>query len=167
LDALANLASHLEAWWTPIISLAALIGLWLTATGLIALSSKSQGGRGRALAALASGALLVNLPELMDALSQTLLSNDSLSPLSYAAPKSHSASSLVKAAVLAIGLVGLIGVARGAYLLRLAPAEGGGLPRALVHMAGGVVCVNLPEFLRILAAALGGDAQALVASIVG
>jgi hypothetical protein len=147
--------------------MAALVGLWLTVSGLMALSSKSQGGRGRALAALASGALLVNLPELIDALSQTLFSADSLSPLAYSAPKGHSAGSLVKVSVLAIGLIGLIGVARGAYLLRLSPAEGGGLPRALVHMIGGVVCVNLTEFLRLLAAALGGDAQALLASIVG
>ena len=166
-DILSSLAPHLAAWWTPITLIAAAAGLWLSISGLMALASERPGSKGRALAALVSGVLLLNLPDLMDALRQTLLSADSASPLSYAAPMGHPAGSLVRVVVLAIGLVGLVGVARGVYLLRLSPSEGGGVPRALVHLAGGILCVNLTEFLRLLAASLGGDAQALVEAIVG
>lgn len=166
-DLLQNLIPHLEAWWGPITLIAAAIGLALAVSGLTGLALGNGERRWKAFASLLSGVLLINLPELMDVLSQTILSADSASPLSYAAPRNHPAGNLVRVSVLVIGLVGLIGVARGVYLLRLAPAEGGGPARALVHLIGGILCVNLVEFLKLLAASLGGEVEAIIATIVG
>jgi hypothetical protein len=165
-DLLANLAPHLEAWWGVITALGALAGLCLAISGLAGLAGRGGRGRARALTTLLSGVLLLNLPEVLDVLSRTLVGTDAADVLSYRPPAAEGGS-LVRVAVLALGLTGLVGVARGLYLLGLGPAEGGGLPRALVHLAGGILCVNFVEFVKILASSLGGEVQALVEAVVG
>lgn len=166
LDPLASLVPHLEAWWGTIGTIAALIGLALAVKGLAGLAGRPDGRRRGAFLALVSGILLLNLPELLDVLSGTILGRDSAEVLSYR-PPDHPAAGLMRLVFLAVALVGLIGTARGVYILGLPGGEGGGLPRALVHLAGGILCLNLPEFLRLLAASLGGEVEALVAAIVG
>lgn len=166
-DILANLVPHLEVWWGVLLVIITMIGLALTVSGLLGLASARPGGGGKkAFLTLLAGAVLLNAPELLDALSQTLLGGDSADLLSYR-PPAHAAAGYLRVAVLAVGLVGLVGVARGVCILRLTGGEGGGLPRALAHIVGGVLCVNLTEFLKILAATFGGDVEAVVSALVG
>ncbi|MDR2368431.1 MAG: hypothetical protein LBF58_10070 [Deltaproteobacteria bacterium] len=165
-DILANLIPHLEPWWGTLGVIVALIGLTLTVKGLAGLANRPRGGARMAFVTLLSGILLLNAPEFMDVLAQTLFSRDSADVLSYR-PPAHAASGIFRLVVLVVGLTGVIGVARGIYILRLSGGEGGGLPRALVHIAGGILCVNLVEFLRLLAASLGGEAESIVTSVIG
>jgi hypothetical protein len=147
----------------------ALIGLALVVkglAGLAGLAARPDGRRLGAFLALASGILLINFPELLDALSQTILGRDSADALSYR-PPANPAAGYLRLVFLVVAIVGLVGVARGVYILRLTGGEGGGLPRALVHMVGGILCLNLPEFLRLLAASVGGEVEALVSAIIG
>ncbi|MDR1486765.1 MAG: hypothetical protein LBT62_02045 [Deltaproteobacteria bacterium] len=166
-DLLLNLIPHLETWWGVLEVIVAAIGLFLVVSGLVGLSGRQDGGKKRALLTLIAGTLMLNAPSLLDAFAQTLFTQNSAEVLSYHPPDSNPASGYIRLAVLAVALTGLIGVARGLYLMRLSPGEGGGLARALVHMTGGVICVNLVEFLKLLAASLGGDVEILVTSILG
>jgi uncharacterized membrane protein len=165
-DILANLIPHLESWWTVLTVIVSLIGLALLVIGLLGLSKVQAEGKKKAFLTLLAGVLLLNSPEFMDVLAQSLFSHDSAEVLSYR-PPTGAAAGLIRLAVLVVGLVGLIGVARGIYLLKLAPGEGGGVPRALVHIIGGILCVNLVEFLRLLAASLGGEVESIVSAILG
>jgi hypothetical protein len=165
-DILSNLIPHLEAWWSVLGVIIAFIGLALLVKGLLGLASRVQGGPKSAFVTLICGIVLINAPEFMDVLAQSLFNNDSAQVLSYR-PPNHAASGLFRLVVLVVGLTGMIGVARGVYILRLSGGEGGGLPRALVHIAGGILCVNLVDFLRLLAASLGGEVQSIVTSILG
>ncbi|MDR2386801.1 MAG: hypothetical protein LBE80_04345 [Deltaproteobacteria bacterium] len=165
-DLLTNLIPHLESWWSVLGLIITFIGLALLVKGLIGLASRVQGGSKGAFLTLLCGVILINCPEFMDVLAQSLFNQNSAQVLSYR-PPNHAASGLFRLVVLVVGLTGMIGLARGVYILRLTGGEGGGLPRALVHIAGGILCVNLVDFLRILAVSLGGEVQSVVTSILG
>jgi hypothetical protein len=165
-DILANLIPHLETWWGVLGVIVSLVGLTLAVKGLAGLAGRGQGGPGAAFLTLLSGIILLNAPEFMDALAQSLFGRDSAEVLSYR-PPNHAASGILRLVVLVVGLTGVIGLARGVWLLRVAEERGGGLPRALVHIVGGVLCVNLVELLGLLAASLGGEVESLVSSVLG
>ncbi|MDR3135651.1 MAG: hypothetical protein LBU69_06120 [Deltaproteobacteria bacterium] len=165
-DIFANLIPHLESWWAVLVAIISLIGLCLVIKGLMGLSGRPREKAKRAFLTLLSGIILLNSPEFMDILAQTLFSQDSAEILSYR-PPGHAGSGIIRLVVLVVGLTGLIGIARGVYILRLTGGEGGGLPRALAHIAGGILCVNLVDFLRLLAFSLGGEIESIVSSVVG
>ncbi|MDR0622661.1 MAG: hypothetical protein LBJ61_12435 [Deltaproteobacteria bacterium] len=165
-DLFANLIPHLEAWWGVLGLIVAMLGLFLVVKGLMGLAQRPQGGVKLAFLTLLCGVILLNTPEFMDVLAQSLFGGNSADVLSYR-PPNHAASGLFRLVVLVVGLTGVIGVARGVYLLRLTAGEGGGTARALVHIAGGILCVNLVDFLRLLATSLGGEVESIVASILG
>jgi hypothetical protein len=163
-DIFSNLIPHLESWWNVLGIIIALIGLSLTIMGLLGLAKGD--GRKTSFLTLMAGILLLNAPEFMDVLAQSLFSRNSAEVLSYR-PPAQAASGLLRLVFLVVALTGIIGVARGIYILRLTGGEGGGLPRALVHITGGILCVNLVEFLKILAVSLGGEVESIVTAIIG
>jgi hypothetical protein len=135
---------------------------------VLTLSGRPAGGRTKGFLSLLAGVLLLNFPELLDVLAQTFFGHGSDDVLSYRAPGgAGGAASFIRLAFLVIALTGLIGVARGVYILRLTGGEAGGLPRALAHIVGGVLCVNIVPFLKILAASLGGDVEAVISALIG
>ncbi|MDR1546039.1 MAG: hypothetical protein LBU12_04880 [Deltaproteobacteria bacterium] len=164
-DVLNRLASHLEVWRGVTFLLIEAMGLWLFVSGLMALAGREQ-SRGRVCATLAAGALMLNVPGLLDALAQTFFAQNSAQALSYH-PPAHAAASYVRFAVLLVNLTGLAGVGRGLYLLKRTAGEGGGLPRALVHIVGGVLCVNIVEFIKLLAVSAGGQVEAVTNAVLG
>ena len=64
-------------------------------------------------------------------------------------------------------IIGLIGIVRGLCLLRDTPNQPKNFSRAFVHMIGGIIAVNLVEFLRGIGATLGGDVQSHINTILG
>jgi hypothetical protein len=165
-DFFTNLIPHLEAWWPVLVVIIALIGLVMTVSGLAKLTRRSQSGRRKAFMILLAGVLLLNAPEFLDVLTRTIFAQDAVGALSYR-PPANVASGIIRLVVLVVAITGLIGVARGIHILSRSTEGGGGLSRALVHIVGGILCVNLPTFLRILAASLGGEVGSIVSAIVG
>jgi hypothetical protein len=112
------------------------------------------------------GVLFLNVPSFLDALSQTFLGQNSIQALSYQPPATE-AQTYVQFAVFLTAIVGLIGLGRGLWLLKDSAQSQGFLARGLVHIFGGIVCVNLVETIRLIAQALGGGLPETVRAIFG
>ncbi|MDR2611360.1 MAG: hypothetical protein LBG06_00435 [Deltaproteobacteria bacterium] len=169
-DMLANLIPHLQGWWGALSAALCLAGLAIVVCGVASLARGAACGRARPWAAAAfavgAGILLVNLPGFLDSLAQSVFGHASVQGLSYRPPE-HPARHYVQFAVHLLALVGLAGVGRGLLLLRDSPERPGQLGRALVHIAGGTLCVNFVPTLRILGRSLGQDVASVIAAITG
>ncbi|MDR1080035.1 MAG: hypothetical protein LBQ79_03505 [Deltaproteobacteria bacterium] len=165
---LANLTPHLQEWWGAVTALLCLAGFAITVAGVAALArGGGRAGRwGAVVFAVAAGVLLVNLPGFLDSLAMSLFGHGSVQGLTYSPPE-HPARDYVRFAVHLLALVGLVGVGRGILLLKDSPERPGQLGRALVHIAGGILCVNFPATLKIIGRSLGSDAMGVITSITG
>jgi hypothetical protein len=165
---LANLTPHLQAWWGAATALLCLAGLAIAVRGVASLAR--TGGRagswGAAAFAVGSGILLLNLPGLLDSLAESLFGHGSAQGLSYRPPE-HPARHYVQFAVHLLALTGLCGVARGILLLKDSPDRPGQTGRALVHILGGILCVNFPATLRAIGSSLGPDVLSVVTAVIG
>jgi hypothetical protein len=73
----------------------------------------------------------------------------------------------VELGVYLVALAGLLGIGRGLVLLQAVPHGQGQLGRAMTHLAGGILCVNLVPALKVLGASLGPDILGLVEAVLG
>ena len=163
----ANVIPHLQQWWPVIVLLSYLIGLGFGVVSLVqAVSQKQRFNRSIAVWTFWVAVLLLNLPSLMDSLSMTVFNQTSEQSLSYSPPSSPGAV-YIQFAVYAIQTVGLIGIMRGLCLLRDTPNQSMNFSRGIVHLFGGIIAVNLVNFLRGIGATVGGDVQTYVAKIIG
>lgn len=164
---IANVIPHLQQWWPVIVLLSYLIGLGFGVVSLVqAVSQKQRFNRSVAVWTFWVAVLLLNLPSLMDSLSMTVFNQTSEQSLSYSPPASPGAV-YIQFAVYAIQTVGLIGIMRGLCLLRDTPNQSMNFSRGIVHLFGGIIAVNLVNFLRGIGATVGGDVQTYVAKIIG
>ena len=163
---IANVIPHLQQWWPVIVLLSYLIGLGFGVVSLVqAVSQKQRFNRSIAVWTFWVAVLLLNLPSLMDSLSMTVFNQTSEQSLSYSPPSSPGAV-YIQFAVYAIQTVGLIGIMRGLCLLRDTPNQSMNFSRGIVHLFGGIIAVNLVNFLRGIGATVGGDVQTYVAKII-
>jgi hypothetical protein len=165
---LATLTPHLQGWWGAVTALLCLAGFAITVMSVAALArGGGRAGRwGAAVFAAAAGVLLVNLPGFLDSLAATLFGHGSVQGLTYSPPE-HPARHYVRFAVHLLALVGLVGVGRGILLLKDAPDRPGQLGRALVHIAGGILCVNFTATLKIIGRSLGSDVLGVITAVTG
>ena len=164
---IVNVIPHLQLWWPVIVLLSYLIGLGFGVVSLVqAVSQKQRFNRSVAVWTFWVAVLLLNLPSLMDSLSMTVFNQTSEQSLSYSPPASPGAV-YIQFAVYAIATVGVIGIARGACLMRDTPNQAMNFSRCIVHLFGGIIAVNLVTFLRGIGATLGGDVQTTIAKIIG
>ena len=163
----ANVIPHLQQWWPVLIVLAYLVGVGFAVLSLAqSISQKQRFNRATAVWTFWAAVLLLNLPTLMDSLSMTVFNQGSEQSLSYTPPSSPG-SIYIQFAVYAIGTVGIIGIIRGVCLLRDTPNQAMNFSRAIVHLFGGIIAVNLVAFLRGIGATIGGDVQSYIAKIIG
>lgn len=163
----ANVIPHLQQWWPVVLTLSYLIGLVFAIVSLFqAVNHKHRFNRAVAIWTFVSAVLLVNLPSIMDSMALSIFNTTSEQSLSYSPPSSPGAV-YIQFAVIAIGFVGLIGIARGICLLRDVGSQPGNLSRGIVHMVGGILAVNLVKFLNGIGATIGGDVQSYIAKILG
>ncbi len=164
---LANVIPHLQQWWPVIVTLSYLIGISFAVLSAVqAISQKHRFDRTVAAWSFTCAVLLLNLPAFMDTLSMSIFDKSSEHILSYS-PSASPASIYVQFAVYCIAIIGLIGIVRGLCLLRDTPNQSKNFSRAFVHMIGGIIAVNLVEFLRGIGATLGGDVQSHINTILG
>lgn len=163
----ANVIPHLQQWWPVLIVLAYLVGIGFVMMSVVqAVSHKNRFNRAPAVWSFLAAVLLLNLPTLMDSLSMTLFNASSEQTLSYTPPSSEG-SVYIQFAVYAIMTIGMIGIARGVCLLRDTPNQSANFSRAITHMVGGIIAINLVTFLRGIAVTIGEDVQSYVAKILG
>ncbi|MGL4208170.1 MAG: hypothetical protein ACRCTY_02155 [Candidatus Adiutrix sp.] len=165
---LSNAMPHLQVWWGYIIIMIYVAGLACIVSALFKFSnSKQQGAYGKTLLSLLVGVLLLNIRPFLDSLAYTVFNSPSAQSMSYV-PPAHEGQIYVQFAVYVVGVVGLLAVARGVLILRRTDSTGNGeIGRALIHFAGGILCVNLPEFLRIIGATLGSEVSQTVNALIG
>jgi hypothetical protein len=164
-----NVIPNLPAIAGTVRSFAVAVGAFLIGFGLIKLvqSSGKQGqGTGTALMTIFCGGLLVNYPTFLDTLSMTLFNASSEQTLSYSAP-AHAGQSYVTFAVYGIMIVGFIACARSVLLLWGASTQADKFGRAVTHGLGGIIAVNIVEFLQVIGATAGGSVQSTISTIFG
>lgn len=163
----ANVIPHLQQWWPNLIRLFYLIGVIFGVISMIqAINPKNRFNRGVAVWAFVTSILLLNFPALMDSLAMTIFNQSSEQMLSYSPPESPG-SIYIQFAVYVIGIVGIIGIARGLCLLRQAAQQSMNFSKGIVHIFGGIIAVNLVTFLRGIGATIGGDVQSYITKILG
>jgi hypothetical protein len=164
---LDNVIPHLREWWRVIhiIFYALGFGLLVFSLGRYPRDKRQEAGS-RALLGTVVGVILLNTPAFLNAMATTVFNQDSIESLTYS-PPAHEAQTYVQFSVYVVALVGLIGIGRGVYMLKRSSSEGGQFERGVVHIFGGILCVNFVEFLRILGVTLGGDIDSVVRFVIG
>lgn len=164
---LSNAMPHLQAWWGYIFPMLYLAGFFCFIVAVINFpKAQMRQQYGRCFLGMAAGVMLLNAPRFLDVLSYTLFNNGSVQDLSYQ-PPGHPGQIYVQFAVYVVAVVGICAVARGIFMMRRADQDNHELGKALLHWAGGIICINLPEFLRILGVTLGGEVQTTVEMLIG
>jgi hypothetical protein len=166
-NVIANVLPHIQAWWGAITAVLTLAGFILFVK-VVASMGSGRAGRtfGYKALALFSAVLLVNVKGLLDALASSLFGSKSVQSLSYQAPD-HPARHYIEFAVYLIAIVGLIGVGRGVLMLKDYDREPGRISAALVHIIGGIICVNLTPFLKIVGRSMGREVLEIITYVTG
>lgn len=177
-DGLMNLPRMTEAVLSfgPVINIVAVvIGLLLIAGSLVWMArlKRQQPGGNNVMAGVFTmmlvGGLFLSLPALLDAFGNTVFENnlrtETLELLEgggdelRGAPESFT-DQAVLFGIAVIAVVGLIGFIRGWLLINAISRSGTGQGRsyghAIVLIVGGILAINLPVTLRVLAATIGG-----------
>jgi hypothetical protein len=66
-----------------------------------------------------------------------------------------------------IAILGLLGVGRGILILKDSARNPGNFGRAMVHIIGGVLCVNFQATLRMLGNSLGAEFKDVIDVLTG
>lgn len=164
---LENVIPHLRDWWKAIHVIFYALGFGLVVYSLYKYpQDKQQEAGSRAFMGTVVGVLLLNIPAFLNVLARTVFNQESIESLSYS-PPSHEGQIYVQFSVYIVALVGLIGIGRGIYMLKRSSAEANQFGRGVVHIFGGILCVNFVDFLRILGVTLGGDIDSVVRFVIG
>ncbi|MCP4024114.1 MAG: hypothetical protein GY729_19890 [Desulfobacteraceae bacterium] len=167
LSILTNIIKALGPWWGTINLFAYLIGILFVGWGLFYLSR--AGGASRQMVtsgqnfiakfagAFVAGIFLMNLNNMFDLFSQTLFEQDSQKNLSFSVAAKGPAGTYIEFAVTIVILMGLLGVIKGCILLRYSAEDPKSLWRALTHIVGGVICINILAFIDMLGKTLDGN----------
>lgn len=105
------------------------------------------------------GAALIYFPSLVHVGNASLFSTPL--PYAYVTDTSDPYSSLYNSVFMVIQLVGVIAVGKGVYELGFGQGQKtenghqGGFQKGLMHMIGGIMCINLPAALHMILSTLG------------
>jgi hypothetical protein len=167
LAAIANLTQELAPFWDLAMVVAYLAGLCISVIGFLTLTRDGQ--RGTGVACLIFGALLLGLPTIMDAASQTLFNMDAPKGLSTAAPGGGADRVFIAFAVAVAALIGVIAVIRSLIMASKigSGTSNAGAGPAIVYFVAGILCINLVTVTRILGASIGGVFHDVVTRLFG
>lgn len=175
-EILQNLIQHLGPWWDAATVLAALLGLAFCVIGVIAAANTrslfrrrlQDGAIGFGLASFFTGIALLNLGQVLDAVSLSLFDQSSLRDLSYQPPNAQTPTGIyVQFTVLLIMLVGLFAVIRGLVLLRASSRGAASFWSGVTHLVGGVLAINIVRFGDAVARSMGTAVADLFQRVVG
>ncbi|MHB8408953.1 MAG: hypothetical protein ACYDHY_12820 [Acidiferrobacterales bacterium] len=164
-DALAALTPEIASWWTTIELIAYLMGFWLVISGLVRFTYAHRSREGIAGAALRwfAGILLLNLPSLLNMLTLSVFNQQAPTSALQYAPSGGSALSVeTRFVVVAATIIGLVGVIRGLVLLAGAAAEPRNTGRAMTHIIGGILAVNVTAVLSMIGQSAGSTVNSVI-----
>jgi len=169
---LDNLAKILPHWWDPIIYFSFLLGVIFFVGSLIYLGNnygRDPEAPKKAFGGVVVAVCLANLPGVLDMVSMSMFQIKAATGLSYSAPGTNPAGSMIKVSVYLIKIVGLVGVVKGLSIMRSAVMGGGkGLGGAsIAYILGGTACVNCVFFAKLLGSSLGGKLGSSITGILG
>ncbi len=163
---LARLQQFLGQFWLLLTALAYLCGAAAIAIGVNAAGKRAdqgpgQGGWAGPIAWMASGAALMAMPALLNALSNSLIGSnwDSVGPEIFStAPNlleafdGHATQETIIGILRIVQFLGGIAIFRGVILLNAAaqPGQQQGLGAGLTHVIGGALALNIGDVLRLL-----------------
>lgn len=158
-EILSNLYRTIQEFWVPMNVFGVFIGFVLFGMALISLaklmqSHGSQGSLGRVAGLALGGLLLLNTSSILSMVSTSLLGGENINGFS-AAVNTSDGQMYIQVAVAAVKMIGFFGFIRGCYLLSCL-REGGGCWPGIIHIIGGVLCLNFEVFAIMLADTLGG-----------
>ena len=162
---LTNLSSALQGLEQTFLLLAAVVGLWLIGRGLLQLRSTptSPGRPIVGLSTLFVGMLLFSLKALLDAASRTLFEQEAaLNSQLNLTQGTGIIEPYVQFAVTIVVLLGIYSVLKGLLYLQRSSAQEQYVWSALSHLGGGIICINIITFAKIVGNSAGGVLQDLI-----
>jgi intracellular multiplication protein IcmC len=145
-----------------ILSIIAGIGLFFTSLfefkryGEMRTQMSQQMHIGRPLAIMLAGIMLLTLPLMIGTFLLAIWGD--ASPLAYTDTASSAYSPFVPVVINFVRLVGIFAFMRGIFMLsrmgNQGGQQGGGLGKALIHMMGGVLCINVVATHQLLSSML-------------
>lgn len=166
-----NLLPHLQAWWPAIRIIGILIGFVLILIGIYGLVSggrQQQGDTKSFLTSVIAGILLINIMAFLNVLAQSFFAAESETGLSYTAPGGDDPTALyITFAIYIVMLVGMTGLIYGCILLKRSANDGSLVGRAITHMFGGMMAVNIVQLLHLLSVSMGPGVDSAVSALIG
>jgi hypothetical protein len=166
LRAIANITNDIAPFWDLIFIVAYILGGVSVVVGLFMFGKGGQ-GHGTGWAMCVFGALLLGLPAVLDAVSQTLFLADAPAGLATGAGGGGGVEdTFVRFAVTIARLTGLCGVVKGlAMLRRVGSGSESNIGHAIIFIVAGVICVNIVTFMNALGVSVGGTFQQVVSRL--
>jgi len=162
-EVLQNIADQVPALTGLVYAIVYILGISFIFGGLLKLKHygeqrsmmSSHGGLGGALMLLLVGTLLLFLPSTIQVSTTTFWAT----PCSYCYPTDSESpfTSFFKVVYSVVNFVGLIAFVRGLVMLSHVGehSQHGGLGKAMTHIIGGILCMNIGAFVQTIFATLG------------
>jgi hypothetical protein len=148
--------------------IAYLVGFCISVAGWFVLTREREGQRGYGIACIICGALLLGLPTILDAASQSIFNSSAPKGLSTAAPGGGADRVFIDFAVAVAGLIGLIAVIRSLIMAsKIGSGSDNNKGAAIVFFVAGIACINLVTLSHALANSIGGVFQDVVNRLFG
>ena len=148
---------------------AALTGFGMLCASLLRLRSAGREGRSAAgpAAGIAAGSLLLSFRAVTDMLTESLFNASAPEGLATVETGPGPYADMVRLALVIVMLVGFYQIAKGLVLLKRSAEGGDCFWRAVTHIAGGTLCVNIRQFMLVLGSSAGGVLRDVVTRLLG
>lgn len=167
-----NLIPVLKSIWPVIKIIGELGGFILVLLGISKFVSREHGDsidkNVKAIRTFIVGIGMLNLIPVLNIAANAIFNQDSETGLSYSAPGGSDPTSLaITFSVYVVMLVGIFGVVYGIYLFNDGQREGGLSGKALTHIVGGTLAVNIVSFAKSSSSLFGPVVEGLVSKLLG
>lgn len=155
---LAGMAGLAQTYYTLVLAVSALIGVYLIGIGFLRFANSARGGLGLGATEIFIGVVFVNLTTWFNDLSLSLMNVQAAdSPLNYAIAGDTNAFHVMRiTAVAIIEAVGAWGVVRGLWLFRESHYDRQAFWSAMIHTVCGCLALNFTTFAVMVDSAFGG-----------
>lgn len=161
LAAISNLTQDIVPFWDLAMVIAYIIGGATVVAGLCILVKGGRQAYGAASTIV--GTLLLSLPSILDAASQTLFQSDAPKGLSVASSGTGVDSVFITFAVTVSTLTGLIAVIKSLGMFsKIGSGSGGSMANAATFFFAGILCMNITTVMQALGSSVGGIFQQVV-----
>ncbi len=160
---LNNIINSLTPWWTTVTILAYLIGISLfVVSAHSALNNAREKTSNNYIWLFFASVLCLNLPAFLNSISVTIFNNGSVNNILAYTSNVKNGAGYITFAIRAVMIIGLVGVIYGINLLRDTAQRAKDIPKAMSHLIGGTLAVNIVQFLQMIGATAGGDVKSYI-----